>query len=337
MAEMAPRERFRRLMSFRPVDRLPVIEWAPWWDQTIRRWHGEGLPEDLTDPVDIQRHFGLDTVRSFWVPSRGPGTPKPPHHGAGIVADEAGYERILPELYPPGPDEAALRRWADEQRRGETVLWMVFDGFFWYPRTLFGIERHFYAFYDRPALLHRMNADLVAHQRRVLDAVLEICTPDFMTFAEDMSYNHGPMISRGLFDEFMAPYYRRIVPRLHDAGVRVFIDSDGDVTDLVDWLVGVGAEGFLPLERMAGVDVAEVRRRWPELRIIGGYDKTVMHRGEAAVRAEFERLLPTMRTGGFAASVDHQTPPGVSLAQYRQYVEIFREYAARAAREMSAS
>ena len=35
-----------------------------------------------------------------------------------------------------------------------------------------------------------------------------------MTFAEDMSYNHGPMLSKALFDEFLAPYYRRLVPRL---------------------------------------------------------------------------------------------------------------------------
>jgi len=39
--------------------------------------------------------------------------------------------------------------------------------------------------------------------------------------------------------------------------------------------------------------------------------------GEAAIRAEFEWLVPLMKTGGFIPSVDHQTPPGVSLEQYR--------------------
>ena len=32
-----------------------------------------------------------------------------------------------------------------------------------------------------------------------------------MTMAEDMSYNHGPMISQAIFEEFIAPYYRRII------------------------------------------------------------------------------------------------------------------------------
>jgi uroporphyrinogen-III decarboxylase len=56
-----------------------------------------------------------------------------------------------------------------------------------------------------------------------------------------------------------------------------------------------------------------------------------MKHGEAAMRREFERLLPTMRTGGFIPSVDHQTPPDVSIETYRLYVRLLREYARTAA------
>jgi uroporphyrinogen-III decarboxylase len=57
----------------------------------------------------------------------------------------------------------------------------------------------------------------------------------------------------------------------------------------------------------------------------------VMPQGEAAMRGEFERLLPVMRSGGYIPSVDHQTPPGVSLENYRIYIRLFKEYAAKAA------
>jgi hypothetical protein len=33
-----------------------------------------------------------------------------------------------------------------------------------------------------------------------------------------------------------------------------------------------------------------------------------------------------MKTGGFIPSVDHQTPPGVSLEQYRCYLRLLDEY-----------
>jgi len=46
------------------------------------------------------------------------------------------------------------------------------------------------------------------------------------------------------------------------------------------------------------------------------------------MRAEFERLRPLMKTGGFIPSVDHQTPPGVSIDQYRSYLKLLFEYTA---------
>jgi hypothetical protein len=56
-----------------------------------------------------------------------------------------------------------------------------------------------------------------------------------------------------------------------------------------------------------------------------------MTRGVGAMRAEWERLLPVMRQGGFIPSVDHQTPPGVSLAQYWDYLALMEEYTQRGA------
>ena len=79
------------------------------------------------------------------------------------------------------------------------------------------------------------------------------------------------------------------------------------------------------------MDVAGLRQSHPNFLFIGHYDKMVMPKGEAAMRAEFERLLPVMKQGGFLPAVDHQTPPGVSLEQYKIYVRLFEEYVKRAA------
>ena len=38
---------------------------------------------------------------------------------------------------------------------------------------------------------------------RIVEKTRPLGRPVFMTFAEDMSYNHGPMISEAMFDEFM--------------------------------------------------------------------------------------------------------------------------------------
>ena len=332
---MTTRERFKAVMNFEPFDRLPMIEWASWWSKTLDRWRGEGLSPNLTDRYALYRHFGLDVYKQAWFRATHYDAPRAPSHGAGILKNEADYERLhhffyrIEDTWPVDPEQ--LSAWAEEQRRGEIVVWITLDGFFWFPRHLFGIERHLYAFYDQPDLMHRMNRENAEWMIRMIDRVCTFCTPDFMTFAEDMSYNHGPMLSKSQFDEFLRPYYQMVVPHLKERGILPIIDSDGDVTVPADWFAEAGIEGILPLERQAGVDLAAIREKHPRMKFIGHFDKMTMNRGEAAMRAEFERLLPVACQGGFLISCDHQTPPGVSLADYHLYLKLFNEYALKAA------
>lgn len=322
-------ERFRALMNFQPVDRLPRWEWAMWWDETIVRWHGEGLPRELrfSQVIEIAEYFGLDPYQQFWFSTTNPTIEATQHHVEGIVANLDDYLRLRPQLFPD--HSAAIRSmapWAERQRRGDAVVWCTIEGFFWFPRTLMGFEKLMFAFGDQPELLHQINRDLLAFNLRLLDQIFAVCVPTFMTIAEDMSYNLGPMISQRTFDAFVAPYYRRLVPRLAERGIPLFMDTDGDVTLLVPWLEALGVRGVLPLERQAGVDGLKLRRQFPSLLMVGHFNKLTMNQGEAAMRTEFERLVPLMKTGGFIPSVDHQTPPGVSLAQYRDYLRLLNEY-----------
>ena len=149
-----------------------------------------------------------------------------------------------------------------------------------------------------------------------------------MTFGEDMSYNLGPMLSKESYDEFMLPYYKQLVPEIKKHGTKVLIDTDGQVEPLIPWFLEGGIEGILPLERMAGVDVNRIRQNFPELIMVGGFDKTIMHLGEEAMRREFERILPAIRSGRYIPSVDHQTPPGVTMENYKIFMKLLWEYSA---------
>jgi hypothetical protein len=329
LGQMNHVERFRAVMDFQPVDRLPRWEWAMWWDETIARWHGEGLSTNLvfSQVFDIARHFGLDPYQQFWFSTTESTIDATQHHVEGLVSNMDDYLRIRPRLFP-NHDAAieSMRPWAEAQRRGEAVVWATFEGFFWFPRTLMGFNKLMLAFYDQPELLHQINADLLSFNLRLFESMTRVCVPTFMTIAEDMSYNNGPMISKKVFDAFVAPYYRQLIPRLLELDIQPIVDTDGDVTLLVPWLDEVGVSGVLPLERQAGVDGMELRQRYPKLRMVGHFDKMTMNRGERAMRDEFERLTPLMKSGGFIPSVDHQTPPGVSLEQYRCYLRLLAEY-----------
>jgi hypothetical protein len=324
-------ERFRAVMGFQPVDRLPIWEWAMWWDQTLARWRGEGLPERLGDDVfAIHEFLGLDPYKQFWFSTTEATIEAAQHHVEGCVSDMGSYLRLRPQIFPA--HDAAIRGmapWAARQAAGDAVVWITFEGPFWFSRTLLGFERLMLAYYDQPDLIHCITTDLLQFNLRLLERIAAVCAPTFITIAEDMSYNHGPMISRQVFDDFVAPFYRVLTPRLKELDMAVIVDTDGDVTRLVPWLQALGVDGVLPLERQAGVDGLALRRAYPTLRMIGHYDKMTMPCGEAAMRAEFERITPLVRSGGVVPSVDHQTPPGVSLEQYRVYLRLLREYAGR--------
>lgn len=322
-------ERFRAVMSFLPVDRLPRWEWAMWWDLTIDRWQVEGLPAELNDVFKIAKYFGLDPYKQFWFSTTAPTIEAVQHHIEGCVSNMDGYLRILPSLYPDHSAAiASMRPWSGMQARGKVVVWTTLEGFFWFPRTLLGFETLMLAYHDQPELLHRINADLLAFNLRLLEQIRASCVPTFITIAEDMSYNHGPMVSRRICEEFMTPYYLPLLERVKEMNAVAIMDTDGDCTKLIPWIQSVGVEGVLPLERQAKVDGMVLREAYPTLRMVGHFNKLVMHLGEAAMRGEFERLVPLMKTGGFVPSVDHQTPPAVSMQDYRLYLRLLDEYTA---------
>mgnify|MGYP000253547387 CR=1 FL=1 len=94
---LSVRERLQALLRFQPLDRLPMVEWASWWNQTVDRWVVEGLP--VRDRYEMYRHFGLDDWRQHWFGPIGPGCPRPAAHGAGIVTDLDSYLAVRPSLY----------------------------------------------------------------------------------------------------------------------------------------------------------------------------------------------------------------------------------------------
>ena len=98
---MTTRERFIRTMNFEPVDRLPMLGWATWWDKTIDHWKGEGLVirpvPDLTDGEALYLQLGLDIHMQAWIGFTTADTPAPAYHGAPIVTSMEEYETMTSE------------------------------------------------------------------------------------------------------------------------------------------------------------------------------------------------------------------------------------------------
>ena len=129
------------------------------------------------------------------------------------------------------------------------------------------------------------------------------------------------MISRAMFDEFIAPYHRELLAEIKKQFCVAAIDSDGEISEVTGWFAELGYHCINPLERQTGMDLMALRNRYPQMAFMGGYNKRCMSQGPPAIAAEFESLKPLFRKGKFIPAVDHQTPCEVSLQNYRHYLK----------------
>lgn len=235
-------------------------------------------------------------------------------------------ERVLETHYTDEAIAAAYGPVGEAQRRGDYPVRLNIEGFFWVPRELMGIEPHLYNFYDEPEWMHKINDYVLEIYTTNLMKVLDIVVPDVVYIMEDLSGKNGPMISGGMFDEFIGTYYKKLIPRLRERGVgNIFVDTDGDFNTLIPNFLEAGVDGFLPMDVNAGMDIVEVRRQFPKLKFIGGFNKLCIAEGRDAIDAEFERILPVVRGGGYIVGADHQVAPSTSLEDYRYYVRRLQE------------
>ncbi|GHU99032.1 hypothetical protein FACS1894211_03750 [Clostridia bacterium] len=340
-SELTVSERFVRTLNGQPVDRLPVIEMSMWWDKTIENWQAQGLPwrgkygSGFTEQMEIMEVFGLDLRGQLWVTPYTGQTPRPAAHGQGMVATADDYIRKLrPTLYPDPevkfPPEF-VRAMKKLQSEGRVVTELILNGPFWEPRQFLGIEKHLFSFYDQSDLYGMMTADMLAWHKKVLEYALNTLKFDFVLFAEDMSYNNGPMIGKNIFDGFIAPYYTALAPLLKAADIFPMLDSDGDIMTPLSWYREVGIRGAEPLEAQAGFDVNAAQTHYPDMAFVGNFDKMIMDKGRRALEREFERLLPAGKRGRFILSVDHQTPPHITLEDYKTFVGLYKRWAVEAA------
>ena len=356
---MNQRERYLRYMRFEPVDRIPLMEMGV-WDDTLERWHGEGLPRWVRDLRNLEDYLNLD--RSWncnWLPiheqvyppcetkvleeteterviSDSLGVvyrqrkhlPTIPQYIRFPVENEADYEKLRLRLngsdvsrYPADFDDEL--RWRSE--RGE-IIGISFQGFFGFPRELMGFENLCLAFCDQPQLIRRMIADRVQFAKDLFIRLLATGELDFVQIWEDMAYKGGPMISPRMVREFMLPAYQELVDFFRAGGVElIMVDSDGDMRSLLPIWLEAGVDGVHPCEMASNCDPLEFRRQYPRCRLHGGLDKRLIATGREGVDTELRRVQPLLVEGAYIPSIDHFVPYDISYETYRYYVEQRRE------------
>lgn len=223
--------------------------------------------------------------------------------------------------------ERLAAEWVAKARQAAADGYVVragIPGAYWTLRDLMGDEETSIGVYTQPELLHDILATLADTAFRVLEEASRQVVIDELSVAEDIAGKSGPLWGPLHIDEFIRPYYRRIWDMLASRGTRLFrIDSDGDIRPIIPNLLAAGINVISPCEPAAGMDVVQLRRQYGNaLGIEGGIDKHALWKDRAAIDAELARVIPPMiRSPGTLLSLDHRIPNGVSLDNYRYYIQ----------------
>jgi uroporphyrinogen decarboxylase len=213
--------------------------------------------------------------------------------------------------------------------RAEPVALDV-GSFFGFLREWMGLERLLYMFYDDPTLVEDMMEQVCYMETECINRVLKDVRFDFVMFWEDMAFKSGPLISPNMFWKFMAPRYKRITDLLHSYGIDIaFVDSDGNLNELVPLWLECGINFVWPLEVAASNDAVALRKKYGRELILGGnIDKRALLKGKKATREEVMSKVPfLLESGGYFPSVDHLVPPDVSFDAYVYLINTLREIA----------
>jgi uroporphyrinogen decarboxylase len=208
--------------------------------------------------------------------------------------------------------------------------WMMNEGLvggFMYLRSLFGPEEILYAVHDQPDLVHDCMKTWLALADAVIARHQEAVTLDEIIFAEDITYNHGPLISPDMIREFLFPYYQQLIANLkrrqrdRTRFLHVHLDTDGFCDSIIPlYREGIGMDFMSPFEVASGSDVVRTGREHPDLLMSGGIDKRVLARSQREIDDMLERILPPLRErGGYIPTVDHGVPAEVPYENYLHY------------------
>jgi uroporphyrinogen decarboxylase len=194
-------------------------------------------------------------------------------------------------------------------------------------RGLLGMENLSLLMYDDPVLFEEMVAHMADFYMQIAEPILEEVSFEFGYFFEDCCFKNGPMFAPAIYKQHMHKHYRRMADFYHARGTLIMIDSDGKVDDLVPCWLESGADIIFPIEvgTWKASPVAFRREYGRDMRMIGGVDKHVIPRGEAAIREHLAPLVELAAEGGYVPLPDHRIPPHCSLSQFRTYVRVFKE------------
>jgi len=252
------------------------------WDGLGRvKWLDEAM-RVFIDRWGVVRRFTTDVIP---VPIEGP---------IRSAADLARYK-------PPKPEEEPLLEKAEELvarfkgRRATFILGRdVWTGCY----MLRGMENLLMDMILDPPLVRDLVRMQIEYYKVVHRKALDIGV-DIIHLVDDYAYGLGPLMSPELFEEFLYPGLKETVEEIKAGGGWCMKHTDGDIRKIIGLIAASGIDGLGPLEPEGHMVLADVKKDFPALTVMGNVSCDLLGRGsQAEIERSVAELLDVTAPGG---------------------------------------
>ena len=341
MAKCTNVERIFRAMERKEPDRLPHFETAV--DRKVRN---AILPDvsyeefieymDLDALVSSDRFFLNEEILSE--------SPKITRNEWGVVKRyttevepiplEAPIksEKDLESYQSPDPDAEfrfqQIQKWVKRYKGERAIVAFVTDHNS-LTSDLLGFSERLMAFYTNPELVLQVHQIVLDYQLRYIKNVIT-AGADIIFIVGDWAYKNGPMFSLEHYHKFVFPPFKAMVQVAKESGAYVIKHSDGNCWAHLDSIIETGADGFHPIDPMAGMDIGEVKQKYGDkLCLMGNVNcaTTLSFATVEEVRQETKDVIRKAGVGGgLIVSSSNSIHSAVKPENYLEMVRTIREY-----------
>jgi uroporphyrinogen decarboxylase len=356
--EMSPLERFNAIYEFNSFDRIIDTEFG-YWNNTLRRWHSEGLPEYVDNNQKADVYFGFDNW-SNWLGAKvdlfpafepkvisddgehrivynsehvkcevfSDGTDTIPHYLDFPVKDKKSYRELFKQRLQPSIDRLPkdIENIAQQVKDRNYVLMGNGGSTAGKIRDWMGFENICLAIYDQPELLEEILRDRAEVSKFAAEEFTKHMSFDCVFWWEDIAFKTGPIVTPDFFINSCGKVIKEVMDIYKSTGTKYgMVDCDGDFRRIIPGWTDNGVNIMFPLEVKSGLHPVNLRKEFPGIRMKGGFDKTILSGHKDDIRKELLVLKKLSEEGGYIPHVDHRVQSDISYENYLYYLEVKRD------------
>ncbi len=298
---------------------VPNRDWRPW---TLP----SGLTVELAGGYDLRRRPGGTRIAHDGVPV------------ADMPDGASGFDPVPPTGGRPRPDDLRFPCLTDEDcRHLEQTSLAAYEGTSlcltgeWHGKGLLGagclyaggMEGFLCDLLTDPSYAHDVLDRYTEHYLAQLPAFFQAVGRrlDVYNFYDDFGTQSAPLVSPGLFREFFAPRYRRIIDAIKAlSGCRVFFHSCGAIRGLIPDMIAMGVDCLNPVQPgLPGMEPASLAAEFGDRLVFWGGAANAQSTLESGTPDEVRRealanAAALSSRGGYVFAASHNISRGVPPA-----------------------